>query len=391
MLGQRADGPTLGNGDLGAMLGGPGVEFWLTKNDFWNLAVEASDPLCRYGTYNQELTVPKMTLDTGCTISNGSNTRNSQATAGGLAMEPIGANVTANGWTAVQHLNNATVCGTFQLSNGATLQTESFVVAPASPLSSQISFMITHVTALTQRVTLNITTSPKGPLTGGGIVENWGSSATTSTPAPKDGIREGKGITVAFACRTIFSAGVKRDAGPLVNLPAGATATVVLAAASNIDIQAQDPTMAVKAAVQRATALSVANMQKDHVEWWSRYWSRSSISLPTQPAVERFWYASQYTIGSSVRWNGAGSSGVPKTSPGINSIWLIGGEHNGCETTYSPRIATLMQPQAIYRKLLNNETHSTEAKSRLVVCSIVCLCFRYHRLQCRGAILRGCI
>ena len=55
---------------------------------------------------------------------------------------------------------------------------------------------------------------------------------------------------------------------------------------------------------------------------------RSSVSLPTQPLVERFWYSSQYTIGSSVRWEGAGASGVPKTAPGINSIWLIGGEHN---------------------------------------------------------------
>ena len=63
--------------------------------------------------------------------------------------------------------------------------------------------------------------------------------------------------------------------------------------------------------------------------------SRSSVSLPTQPLVERFWYSSQYTIGSSVRWEGAGASGVPKTSPGINSIWLIGGEHNGYTIDYN--------------------------------------------------------
>ena len=62
---------------------------------------------------------------------------------------------------------------------------------------------------------------------------------------------------------------------------------------------------------------------------------RSSISLPTQPLVERFWYSSQYTIGSSVRWEGAGASGVPKTAPGINSIWLIGGEHNGYTIDYN--------------------------------------------------------
>lgn len=329
-LGQRADGPTLGNGDLGAMLGGPAVEFWLTKNDFWNLAVEAGDPLCRYGTYSQQLVVPNMSLDTGCTISNGSGTRNSQATAGGLAMQPVGANVTASGWTAVQHLDNATVNGEFQLSNGAILRTESFVVAPATPLTSKLSFLITHVSAESRRVTLNISTSPKGPLAPGGTIENWGSSATASTPAPKDGIREGKGITVAFATRIIASTG---DAGSVLELTPGATATVVTVVATNIDTQGLDPAVAVKQAAQDVTSSSIAGMQKAHIDWWLQYWSRSSISLPTQPEVERFWYSSQYTIGSSVRWNGAGSSGIPKTSPGINSIWLIGGEHNGCKAT----------------------------------------------------------
>ena len=76
--------------------GGPAVEFWLTKNDFWNLAIEAGDPLCRFGTYSQQLIVPNMTLDTGCTINNGSGTRNIQSTAGGLAIQPVGANVTAD-------------------------------------------------------------------------------------------------------------------------------------------------------------------------------------------------------------------------------------------------------------------------------------------------------
>ena len=98
-LGQRADGPTLGNGDAGAMLGAvdpvAGLGFWLTKNDFWNVAIEASNPLCRYGTYSQELTVPKMALNTGCTITNGSSTRNSQGTAGGLQIVPVGLNITA--------------------------------------------------------------------------------------------------------------------------------------------------------------------------------------------------------------------------------------------------------------------------------------------------------
>jgi hypothetical protein len=79
---------------LGAVDPSAGLGFWLTKNDFWNVAVEASDPLCRYATYSQELTVPNLTLDTGCTINNGSGTRNSQATAGGLQIVPVGLNIT---------------------------------------------------------------------------------------------------------------------------------------------------------------------------------------------------------------------------------------------------------------------------------------------------------
>jgi hypothetical protein len=262
-------------------------------------------------------------------------------------MQPIGTNVTAGGWTAVQHLNNATVNGEFLLGNGAILRTESFVVAPATSLTSKISFLITHVSARNRGVTLNVSTSPKGPLAPGGIVETWGSSAIASTPAPKDGIREGEGITVAFATRTITSTG---DAGSVFELKPGATATVVTTIASNIDIQG-DPAVAVKQAVQGVTSSSIADMQKAHIDWWSRYWSRSSISLPTQPEVERFWYSSQYTIGSSVRWNGAGSSGTPKTSPGINSIWLIGGEHNGCKTTQRTYFAASVLPMLRYKQL----------------------------------------
>ena len=110
-LGQRADGPIIGNGDLGAMLGerDGALSFWLTKNDFWNLGIEPRNPMCRYGTYSHKLYFPNMTLDTGCTISNGSNTRNSQATAGGVLLAAVGQNIT--NWTAVQYVNNATIQG----------------------------------------------------------------------------------------------------------------------------------------------------------------------------------------------------------------------------------------------------------------------------------------
>jgi hypothetical protein len=162
-LGQRSDGPSIGNGDLGAMIGGgaggsTGLSFWLTKNDFWDLAIEARDPLCRYGTYSHKLYVPNMSLDTGCTINNGSGTRNSQGTAGGVLIGPAdGQNITSSGWTATQHIGNATVTGQFTLSGGGTLRTESFIAAPASAVTAQLSFLVTRVTA-SAPVSLNVST-----------------------------------------------------------------------------------------------------------------------------------------------------------------------------------------------------------------------------------------
>ena len=209
------------------------------------------------------------------------------------------------GWTATQHIDNATVQGHFTLSGGASLSTESFVAAPATAATSEISFLVTKITVSgAAAVTLNISTSPRGPGAAGGAVESWGSAALASTPAPKDGIRAGKGINVAFATRVLGA----ETAASVVELAAGSSMIVVTAVASDIDTDGADPAAAVKAAVQAATPTSVAAMETAHVAWWSTYWARSQISLPTQPLVERFWYMSQYTIGSSVRWNGAGSS-----------------------------------------------------------------------------------
>ena len=53
----QADGPLLGNGDLGVMVGvssRSNLTFWLTKNDWWCLSC-GEEPECRYGDFNQTL------------------------------------------------------------------------------------------------------------------------------------------------------------------------------------------------------------------------------------------------------------------------------------------------------------------------------------------------
>ena len=271
-LGQRADGPVMGNGDLGAMLGGPALSFWLTKNDYWNLATEAADPDCRYGTYSQRLFVPPMDLDTGCTITNGSDTRNSQSTAGGLTLTPLGDNVTASGWAATQHISNATVDGDFTLTSGATLRTRSFVAAPVNVSSAAtISLLVTHVTVSGAGVILNVSTGagrPGGP--GAVDPEGWGTTAQARTPAPRDGLRAGKELVVAMATRAIGPVG----GGATLSLVAGDSVILVTAVASSIDLQGADPTDAVSKAVRSATPSSVQALEAAHVAWWARYWAR---------------------------------------------------------------------------------------------------------------------
>jgi hypothetical protein len=89
---------------------------------------------------------------------------------------------------------------------------------------------------------------------------------------------------------------------------------------------------------------------------------------------------SRYTIGSSVRWNGAGASapgGAPKTSPGINSIWLIGGEHNGYTIDYNAEAqfygtCSSNRPELILPYLIRGR-RKRNPNAVVVVCSSVCL------------------
>ena len=332
----------MGNGDLGVMLG-PGVlpqpdaygglSFWFTKNDFWNLAVEARDKGCRHGIGTQQLYSPNMTIASGCNITDGAGTRNSQGTAGGLLLSFAGGvNVsrTVGGYSVTEHIDNATVAGRFTLTNGAVVTTQSFVQAPATSLAAKISFLVTKVTA-SAAVTLDVSTGSCMPPGARCAAHSWvASTATatgatsTSTRAPPDGIRAGKDLTVAFATRVIAATRAREGEGDgegalvndgLVALVAGESVILVTAVASSIDTGAMGPLQAVRDAVGSLGSSDVAGMLDAHVGWWGRYWARSSIALPTRPLVETFWFKSQYTIGSSVRWNGAGVRSTPLPSP----------------------------------------------------------------------------
>ena len=223
-FGGQADGPLVGNGDVGAMLGGSkasNISLFLTKNDFWDLA-QGQEPECRYGTYNSTLFVPKMEITDHCGLEH-SLDRNSQGETAGLSIQidPTKNNLTAPdaNWSAVQHMVNGTAAGSYTLFDqsgraAGTLHTESFVVAPVNDLTANISLVFTRISySGIGDIILQVGTHGGGIQSGGcvgacpepggrfaperkGANETWGSWVTTTEAAPSEGLRKGKKIQV---------------------------------------------------------------------------------------------------------------------------------------------------------------------------------------------------
>jgi hypothetical protein len=106
-----------------------------------------------------------------------------------------------------------------------------------------------------------------------------------------------------------------------VSVAAGATAVFVTAAAhSSVSggSPAADPTaaaLAAAAAVLGARA-GAADVQADADAWWTTFWARSSVSLPSQPLVEEMWYGAQYILAASASTNAS----VP--APALYGPWV---------------------------------------------------------------------
>ena len=347
----NSDGPLTGNGDLGAMLGTgifSNITFFFTKNDFWSVNI-GIEPGCRYGTYNNTLYVPNMTIH-GCVYPQ-SNDRNQQSLMSGLTITPLN-NVTTTTWYAEQHLGNATVRGLFGLSTGGNLSLETFVAAPTdSATTSLYSTMLTQLTlspSAPQSLELSFEVYNGGPWNSrsAGTKENWGGWVQPTAGAPSIGQRAGKTISVAVAYRIVGGS------GQVLKLNPGDSAWVATMALSNIDAGEENPLPLVQTAIQSLTPESVAATLASHSSWWANtFWSRSSISLPSRPVIEGFWFGQNSLMGMAARMD---VGGVWKTTPGISSAWISGGsEHNGFTIDYNAEaqfygVASTNRPGLVY-------------------------------------------
>lgn len=366
----NADGPLIGNGDVGAMLGASAasnISFWLTKNDFWDLA-QGEEPECRYGTYNYTLFVPKMNITDHCGLGP-SLDRNSQRTTAGISIQPLtdGFALPDANWSAVQHMTNGSTSGLFSLvdtsgTSHGLFQTRSLVVAPYDELASKVSFVLTQIelkqalasgNSSSTSVKFSVGTHGGGPSHGctgacpeaggrfaptrTGKNESWGSWVTTTEGAPHEGLRSGKTISLFAGTRLLLGArsggsGSKLIDGHSFSLAVGQSVWVVTAVLSNIDTEDKDPTATATAALQALTPPSVEAMVTHHQAWWADYWARSSVSFPTRTAhAERMWYSAQYVLAAATRFGGS----AKKTAPSISSAWVIGSEHNAFTLDYN--------------------------------------------------------
>ena len=76
--------------------------------------------------------------------------------------------------------------------------------------------------------------------------------------------------------------------------------------------QGWDKTATASSIVQKNLKQGYANAFVSHRQWWDKYWSKSSISIP-DTILEKQWYLEQYKFGSAAR------DGAPPIS--LQAVW----------------------------------------------------------------------
>lgn len=108
------------------------------------------------------------------------------------------------------------------------------------------------------------------------------------------------------------------EATAAITVAAGATASVWVGVAHSRGPGAHDPAPDALAAVAPLVAggpAAVAAASASAAAWWAAYWGRSSLSLPSRPAVEALWHGSLYALAGFASPRGD----VP--GPGLYGPW----------------------------------------------------------------------
>lgn len=330
------DGPFLGNGVTGAVIGGaPGsITLYFALSGFWSTG------------YGSNSSMPPM--DTGSPLNSsfpGCPAPDCMITVGmTLGTVEISSSFVTSSWTAQFNLAGANA--TVDLTDGTHahgLRLTAYVSA-TSPLTV-IDVLNTGTAALPFNISTAGNGNPQNVPVRSGCVNKAGAAASCPPPGrtlpghwlTKDADAPGTGtlnITAAFAFRVISADGVSVgvtapfnttvphtpwSGGPSVaTLTSGTTTAAQLAPAGGFTLalsafSSNDPGVAPQSPLS-AALLNIGNtsvaqlpaLADAHQSWWTDYFSRSSVTLDPEYAgsVEAFWWTAVYALGAGSRAGG---------------------------------------------------------------------------------------
>ncbi|MFI6294932.1 glycosyl hydrolase family 95 catalytic domain-containing protein [Nonomuraea sp. NPDC050790] len=259
------DGPLLGNGDLGAVIGGDRhtQTFHLTKSDLWT-STTAKD----------------------CTPI---------AFGGVTVRKPPGATELETTYRQTTDLLNAEVRSELWI-NQAQVRMRSFVTGSTSALVTELE--------ADRPVTLELDVwtkadDPRYPAEAGvqdGLL--WATRATEHSPGSQWVVRAGVATKLLGAQDVTTRAGGPGRVTARFTVPRGGKVTVISAVAGGRNVS--DAGAAARAAGARLDYVVLRRLEREHQDWWSDYWRRSMVRV-YDPVVEQFYYGSLYVLGSVSR------------------------------------------------------------------------------------------
>ena len=293
---RSVDGPLMGNGDVGVVIGGPPDEqvFYIGKNDFWSQystrplpvgRVTIRVPAAAGAKYHQEQDLQKAEV------------------RGKFVQDHLVLDLTLHvrSWTAASE--NLLV---IELSSESPKPVA--VEAELATLPGLEGFIEHYVDSTTMVADSQEMTTAYAVASGSDGELGW--VTRKADPEGWEG-REAAIATRVIGAPAVWSADGRSKAVASFKLLPGQPVTIASAILSNRDTERPLPTARQRVAELDLPALEELN--QEHLEWWREFWSASFIDIADEQ-VEGYWYGALYILACC---NRAG-----KITPGLWGNWV---------------------------------------------------------------------
>lgn len=301
---KSVDGPLLGNGDVGVVLGvndrgNLTLTYYVSKNDFW---------------FFQNDNIPGRP-DSAASYIMG---------IGGVDIVfPAGTQLVQ----LTQNISAGSITAVVSLSSGPNITAQTFLSLDGQLITTLSS---SEGVGGHKIVSTTWTFGGSGPTTGtsgydatGSVA--WATRRTNSTVRPVEAALATTVVTLPTSTAKSPTTTLSRDAtaarptvAPPVQLTVTAATPMTIATAVVSSIDAGSISRTLPTALNNAKAThgdnKLRSLQLKVEQWWSNYWNASSITLPTEPHLEEFWFKSLYVLGACSRQG--------KMAPGLWGSWL---------------------------------------------------------------------